>query len=173
MELHLFQSVYGLSQWETMLHCNIVSHWLRPYRITLWCRTAHQCFNEGSKKQYHENATVVSLLHQPINLSLGNVILVDINYITNKVPYQLIKSQQLIWKSCTRIFHLWLPDLQIRCCDLTIWEGNRIVTPAISARQHDPFVNVDDTHNIYICTTHGSLFAGCDEFIFEFKRIKK
>ena len=23
--------VYGLSQWETMLQCNIVSHWLSPY----------------------------------------------------------------------------------------------------------------------------------------------
>ena len=22
---------YGLSQWETTLHCNVVSHWLRPY----------------------------------------------------------------------------------------------------------------------------------------------
>ena len=24
-------SGYGLSQWETMLHCNVVSHWLSPY----------------------------------------------------------------------------------------------------------------------------------------------
>ena len=24
-------SGYGLSQWETTLHCNIVSHWLSPY----------------------------------------------------------------------------------------------------------------------------------------------
>ena len=22
---------YGLSQWETKLHCNVVSHWLKPY----------------------------------------------------------------------------------------------------------------------------------------------
>ena len=24
-------SVYGLIQWETTLHCNVVSHWLNPY----------------------------------------------------------------------------------------------------------------------------------------------
>ena len=29
------QSVYGLSQWETTLQCNVVSHWLGPY--TEWC----------------------------------------------------------------------------------------------------------------------------------------
>ena len=23
---------YGLSQWETTLHCNVISHWLSPYR---------------------------------------------------------------------------------------------------------------------------------------------
>ena len=28
---HRDHSVYGLSQWETTLQCNVVSHWLRPY----------------------------------------------------------------------------------------------------------------------------------------------
>ena len=28
-------SVYGLSQWDTTLQCNIASHWLNPY--TEWC----------------------------------------------------------------------------------------------------------------------------------------
>ena len=27
-----YHSVYGLSQWETTLHCNVVSHWLSPYK---------------------------------------------------------------------------------------------------------------------------------------------
>ena len=25
-------SGYGISQWETMLHCNVVYHWLSPYQ---------------------------------------------------------------------------------------------------------------------------------------------
>ena len=24
-------SMYGLSQWDVMLHCNVISHWLSPY----------------------------------------------------------------------------------------------------------------------------------------------
>ena len=27
-------SVYGLSQWETTLHCNVVFHWLSPYPVS-------------------------------------------------------------------------------------------------------------------------------------------
>ena len=28
---------YGLSQWETTLHCNVVSHWLSPYQAwSIW-----------------------------------------------------------------------------------------------------------------------------------------
>ena len=26
-------SVYALNQWETMLHCNVVSHWLSPLKV--------------------------------------------------------------------------------------------------------------------------------------------
>ena len=29
--LHRDHSEYGLSQWETTLHCNVVFHWLHPY----------------------------------------------------------------------------------------------------------------------------------------------
>ena len=29
-------SNYELSQWETTLHCNVVSHWLSPYPEGLW-----------------------------------------------------------------------------------------------------------------------------------------
>ena len=32
-------SVYGLSQWEATLHCNVVSHWLSPYpEWSLWLK---------------------------------------------------------------------------------------------------------------------------------------
>ena len=46
----LLLSVPGcdLSQWETTLHCNIVSHWLSPYPDTVqlwdrWCLKSVQC----------------------------------------------------------------------------------------------------------------------------------
>ena len=42
--------VYGLSQWETTLHCNVASHWLSPYtkwplQYILWnMHTVFLCF---------------------------------------------------------------------------------------------------------------------------------
>ena len=29
-------SGYGLSQWDPMIHCDIVSHWLSPYPVWFW-----------------------------------------------------------------------------------------------------------------------------------------
>ena len=41
-------SGYGLSQWETTLQCNVVSHWLSPYpewSLLLYCLWCHNsCF---------------------------------------------------------------------------------------------------------------------------------
>ena len=33
---HINPSVHGFSQWETMLYCNVTSHWLCPYTAVLW-----------------------------------------------------------------------------------------------------------------------------------------
>ena len=41
--------------------------------------------------------------------------------VTILVPYYVVKSLQLIWRSGTRRFHLWVPDLQMNCSDLAEW----------------------------------------------------
>ena len=43
-----------------------------------------------------------------------------------------VKSLPLIWTPCTRIFHLWVPDLQISCRDFGIQQGTCIVAPAVA-----------------------------------------
>ena len=44
-------SWYGLNQWETTLHCNVVSHWLIPYssimRMILHCDVSNYGSNGG------------------------------------------------------------------------------------------------------------------------------
>ena len=42
-------SGYGLGQWETTVHCNVVSHWLSPYPETLATRT----YQTRPKASYH------------------------------------------------------------------------------------------------------------------------
>ena len=36
-------SGYGLSQWKTTLHCNVVSHWLSPYQEWSLCISQWKC----------------------------------------------------------------------------------------------------------------------------------
>ena len=56
----------------------------------------------------------------------GNVTLVSITGCTILVPRFSVKSQQLIWRLGTHRFHLWVPNLQMNCRDLIIWQGTRI-----------------------------------------------
>ena len=43
-------SGYGLSQWKTTLHCNVVSHWLSPYRRSRWYLHTDWCVSRYWKK---------------------------------------------------------------------------------------------------------------------------
>ena len=51
-------SGYGLSQWEAMLHCNVVSHWLSPYlelslsNLRSAANGPHRIRPGGTKPQY-------------------------------------------------------------------------------------------------------------------------
>ena len=36
-------SGYGLSQWKTTLHCNVISHWLSPYQEWSLCISQWKC----------------------------------------------------------------------------------------------------------------------------------
>ena len=35
---YMDHSVYGLSQWEMKLHCNVIFHWLSPYTECVWAQ---------------------------------------------------------------------------------------------------------------------------------------
>ena len=57
--------------------------------------------------------------HWREHISIGHGTLTVIAGTTILVPSHVVKSQQLIWRSGTRRFHLRVPDLQMSCRDLT------------------------------------------------------
>ena len=50
------------------------------------------------------------------------------------VPYHVVKSLHLIWRSGTRRWNLPIPDLQISCNVLTSLQGTRMIVPVMSTR---------------------------------------
>ena len=64
-----------------------------------------------------------------LQLTIGHVALVAITGIAIMVPYLWVKSLQLIWRSGTRRWNLRVPDLQMSCRDLTVWQGTKIIAP--------------------------------------------
>ena len=50
------------------------------------------------------------------------------------IPWHIVKSLQLIWRSGTRRFHLRVPDLQMSCSDFTKWSGTNVVVPVMATR---------------------------------------
>ena len=64
----------------------------------------------------------------------GVCCLVVIAGVTMLVPYHLIKSLQLIWRSGMRRFHLRMPDLQMSCSDLIERWWTRIVVSLMATR---------------------------------------
>ena len=70
------------------------------------------------------------------------VTLVAIIGITILMSHMLVKTLQLIWRSGTRRWNLRVPDLQMSCRDLTLWQGTRIV---VAAEWHTLLLN-DITH---------------------------
>ena len=64
-----------------------------------------------------------------VHAAIGYVILVAIIGTTKQVPYQLVKSLQLIRRWCTRRWNLRVHDLQMSCCDLTRMRGYHNSSP--------------------------------------------
>ena len=56
--------------------------------------------------------------------------LVVVTRTTILVPCLWFKSLQLIWRSDTRRWNLWAPDLQMSCRDLTAWRVTRNSSPS-------------------------------------------
>ena len=88
---------------------------------------------------------------------VGHVILAVISGTTIFVPYPSVKSLQLIWGSDTCRFHLRVPYLQMSCSDLTMWQGTRIVVPAVVARLHASLMYLCISQHIS-CLCFSSLF---------------
>ena len=49
------------------------------------------------------------------------------------VSYLQVKSLQLVWRSGTRRWNLWMPDLQMSCRDLAMWQGTGLVSSTVTA----------------------------------------
>ena len=71
---------------------------------------------------------------------IGNVTLVVIIRTIILVSYLCVKSLQLIWRSEIHRLHLWVPDLEMSCRNLTMWWGTTIVAPAMSTGPHAPLI---------------------------------
>ena len=86
-------SIFGLSQWETTLHCNVISHWVNP--CTGWCLVFgwRMCFDGIS--------AVSPLGHDTWWPFLG---------LLSWYSIILIKSLQIICNMCR--CDRWVPDIQ-------------------------------------------------------------
>ena len=63
------------------------------------------------------------------NFWIGHVTLVGIPGTIILVSYLFVKSLKLLWKSDSYRFHLWIPDLQVSCRDVTSWQDTKIIAP--------------------------------------------
>ena len=50
------------------------------------------------------------------------------------VPCHVVKSLQFIWRSGTCRWNPQVPDLQMSCRDLTLWQGTRMIVPVKATR---------------------------------------
>ena len=90
---------------------------------------------------------------------------------TTLVPYQWVKSLQLIWRSGARRFHLRVPDLQTSCRDLTTWQGTRIVAPVMAARVTCPISSLSSPQYEQIPIILGVLAILADSLLFSVNNI--
>ena len=56
-----------------------------------------------------------------------------------------VKSLQLFWRSGTRRFHLWMPDLQMSCGDLTKMRGYQDSNPRHGHQETSPITLIAST----------------------------
>ena len=72
--------------------------------------------------------------------------LVAISGTAKLVPYHVVKSHQLSWRSGTRRWNLRVPDLQMSCSDLTRMRGYQPVLPAMVTGDilHWPFGHLNE-----------------------------
>ena len=55
-----------------------------------------------------------------------------------QVPCHVVQSPQLIWRSGTRRWNLWVSDLQMSCWDLTPRQGSRTEVTRMATRRICP-----------------------------------
>ena len=106
------------------------------------------------KKIYSNPQFLHTIRHVTLVVNTGTTIL---------VPNLQGKSLQLIWTLGTHRFHLQVPNLQIRCRDLTAWQGTRIVVPVMAAKGHCPLY----CHDPFNSLTPGSFEWYFGEVIFK------
>ena len=72
------QSGYGLSQWETMLHCNIVSHWPSPNLewslVRQWLHVSNVALTELTINQIYFNGFIYYICPYQLGLHHGHFV---------------------------------------------------------------------------------------------------
>ena len=93
---HRDPSGYGLSQWETTLHCNVVSHWLSPY-------------SELSLSPTGEEKEAGSYLREPVYYKLSSrhkQCLRHIHMMLASSEVLVVMFKESLWEAAARVTRL-------------------------------------------------------------------